>query len=607
MSYILGISAYYHDAAAALIKDGEIIAAAQEERFTRIKNDASFPANAIRYCLQQAGILLCDISTIIYYEKPYLKFERILEIFYRYAPWGVEQFIKGIPIWIEEKLFCKRMLKRELHKLGKFDEQHCKLLFSEHHLSHAASAFFGSDFQEAAIITVDGVGEWNTLSIAHGKANQIQLIKEMRFPDSIGLFYSAFTYYLGFKVNSGEYKMMGLAPYADRSDRQTSKFVDQIKQHLLTIHPDGSISLNMYYFSFHKKMRMVHEKRWEQLFQLKPRKAESEIRPEHASLALAAQIVLEEILLRIVQTAQKLTGCSNLCLAGGVALNCVANGKIIRSQLFEHVFIQPAAGDAGGALGAAWATYYIYQGHSRKAGMNGDKMHFAQTGPQYTEHEIQDFLDSNNISYHYLDEAFLYEEVAKHIASGLCIGWFQGRMEFGPRALGNRSILADPRDKEMQKRLNLKIKFRESFRPFAPVILKEKVGDSFEKLNESNYMLITTNISLKHRIPLPKHYQDLDAAERLALPKSDIPAVTHVDFSARVQTVDEQSNPKLTKLLRAFEQLTGYPLLINTSFNVRGEPIVCTPQDAYRCFMTTNLDLLVLGNYIINKNNIQKS
>ena len=311
--------------------------------------------------------------------------------------------------------------------------------------------------------------------------------------------------------------------------------------------------------------------------------------------------------MRIVQTAQKLTGCSNLCLAGGVALNCVANGKIIRSQLFEHVFIQPAAGDAGGALGAAWATYYIYQGHSRKAGMNGDKMHFAQTGPQYTEHEIQDFLDSNNISYHYLDEAFLYEEVAKHIASGLCIGWFQGRMEFGPRALGNRSILADPRDKEMQKRLNLKIKFRESFRPFAPVILKEKVGDYFEKLTESNYMLITTNISLKHRIPLPKHYQDLDAAERLALPKSDIPAVTHVDFSARVQTVDEQSNPKLTKLLQAFEQLTGYPLLINTSFNVRGEPIVCTPQDAYRCFMTTNLDLLVLGNYIINKNNIQKS
>lgn len=399
---------------------------------------------------------------------------------------------------------------------------------------------------------------------------------------------------------------MGLAPYADRSDGKTSKFVEQIKQHLLEIHPDGSISLNMYYFSFHKKMQMVHERRWEQLFQLKRRKAESEIRPEHASLALAAQIILEEILLRIVQTAQKLTGCSNLCLAGGVALNCVANGKIIRSQQFEHVFIQPAAGDAGGALGAAWATYYIYQGHPRTAETDGDKMHFAQTGPQYTKHEIQNFLDSHRIFYHYLDEISLYEEVANYIASGLCVGWFQGRMEFGPRALGNRSILADPRDKEMQKRLNLKIKFGESFRPFAPVILKEKVGDYFEELIESNYMLITTDIARKHRSSLPNHYQDLDCTERLALPKSDIPAVTHVDFSARVQTVDDQSNPKITKLLRAFEQLTGCPLLINTSFNVRGEPIVCSPQDAYRCFMATNLDILVLGNYIINKNNIQK-
>lgn len=606
MNYILGISAYYHDAAAALIKDGEIIAAAQEERFTRIKNDASFPANAIRYCLQQAEISLKDISTIIYYEKPYLKFERILEIFYRYAPWSITQFIKGIPIWIEEKLFCKQMLKRELRKIGTFNEQHCKLLFAEHHLSHAASAFFGSNFQEAAIVIIDGVGEWSTLSIAYGKGNQIQLKKEMQFPNSIGLFYSAFTYYLGFKVNSGEYKMMGLAPYADRSDAQTQRLIKLIKQHLLTIHPDGSISLNMHYFSFHKKMRMVHEKRWEQLFHLKPRKTESEIKPEHTRLALAAQIVLEEILLRIMQTAKDLTRCPNLCLAGGVALNCVANGKIVRSHLFERVFIQPAAGDAGGALGAAWATYYIYQGHPRNSVIEKDKMLFAQTGPQYSEQEIQDFLDSQHIPYRYLDETSLYKHIAEQIASGLCVGWFQGRMEFGPRALGNRSILADPRDKTMQKRLNLKIKFRESFRPFAPVILKEKVNDYFEKITESHYMLITTDIIRKHRKPLPSHYKKLNYKEQLGLPKSDIPAVTHVDFSARVQTIDEQSNPKLTKLIRAFELQTGYPLLINTSFNVRGEPIVCSPQDAYRCFMATDLDLLVLGNYIIDKNNIQK-
>lgn len=600
--YILGISAYYHDAAAALLKKGEIIAAAQEERFTRIKNDASFPHNAIRYCLQQAGISLADVSTIIYYEKPYLKFERILEIFYRYAPWSIEQFIQGIPIWIEEKIFCKRMIKKELRKIEGFNEMKSELLFSEHHLSHASSAFFGSNFQEAAIITIDGVGEWSTLSIMHGNGNQITLLKEMKFPDSLGLLYSAFTYYLGFKVNSGEYKMMGLAPYADRNNKLTQFYIRQIKQHLLEIHPDGSISLNMYYFAFHKKMKMVHEKRWEKLFLLKRRIPESEPSPQHACLAQAIQMVLEEILFRIVKTAKKITGSNNLCLAGGVALNCVANGKIVRSQLFEHVFIQPASGDAGGALGAAWAAYHIYQEHPKLERQGEpDLMNFAQTGPSYSNKEILDFLQKEQIEFTYLEDQLLFKQIAQKIASGLCVGWFQGRMEYGPRALGNRSILADPRSNEMQKRLNLKIKFRESFRPFAPVILKEKAKEFFNDITTSYYMLITTDITSSHRLTLPKNYQELTNKERLAMRKSDVPAITHVDFSARVQTVDEQSNPKLTGLLRAFEQQTQCPLLINTSFNVRGEPIVCSPQDAFQCFMHTDLDLLVLGNYIITK------
>ncbi len=603
MSYLLGISAYYHDAAAALLKDGEIVAAAQEERFSRKKNDPSFPVNAIKYCLRQAGITLSEVPEIVYYEKPYLKFERILEIFYRYAPWGAGQFIQGLPLWIEEKLFCRRMLRRALSQIEGFDAAKHKLLFSEHHLSHAASAFFGSNFREAAIVTADGVGEWSTLSIMRGEGNRISLLKEMRFPDSLGLLYSSFTYYLGFKVNSGEYKMMGLAPYADRDGELTRSYVERIKRHLLTLHPDGSISLNMRYFSFHKKMRMVDERRWEALFQLKPRKPESELLPQHACLALAAQIVVEEALLRIVKTAKELTGSSNLCLAGGVALNCVANGKILRSGLFERMFIQPASGDAGGALGAAWAAYYIYQGHERiiREGEK-DRMCHAQTGPSFTDQEVRIFLDSLEVPYTYMEEEQLCQRVAELIASGLCVGWFQGRMEYGPRALGNRSILADPRGTGMQKRLNLKIKFRESFRPFAPVILKERVSEYFEGVPESDYMLLTAEVTRAHRLALPDHYKELSGKERLALPKSDVPAITHVDFSARVQTVDACTNPRLTQLIRAFDRLTGCPLLINTSFNVRGEPIVCSPQDAYRCFRATDLDVLVLGNFLILKN-----
>lgn len=604
--FILGISAYYHDSAAALVKNGTIIAAAQEERFSRKKNDASFPCQAIRYCLDAASISLSSIDIIVFYDKPFLKFERILETFYRHAPKGFLPFLKGIPIWIKEKMFFKRMLRKELHKLGNYNEQQTELLFTEHHLAHAASAFFASPYKEAAILTIDGVGEWATLSIAAGYENTIRIIKEMHFPDSVGLFYSAFTYYLGFRVNSGEYKLMGLAPYGDRQSETTLHFARLIKDRLLSIHPDGSITLNLKFFNYQKGLTMVQNKKWEKLFGFPRRKPETALEPKHCSLACAAQMITEEILLKLTAETRKQTSSSSLCLAGGVALNCVANSKIAKSELFDNLFIQPAAGDAGGALGAALAAYYIYAGNERK-NPAFDSMQGALLGPEYTDEEVHRIAKDKNIPFQtFGNSEQLCNYTAKKLSEGNCIGWFQGRMEFGPRALGNRSILADPRYPEMQQQVNTKIKFRESFRPFAPAILKEDAALYFDSPTESDYMLLTTDIKGNYKKTLPDNYPQLSVMEKLRVPKSDFPSITHVDFSSRLQTVGRKTNPLFRSLLSAFKQQTGCPMLINTSFNVRGEPIVCTPEDALNCFIATDMNYLVIGNTIFDKTTIQK-
>lgn len=599
--FILGISAYYHDSAAALIKNGTIIAAAQEERFSRKKNDASFPCQAIRYCLEAASIPLSSIDIIVFYDKPFLKFERILETFYRHAPKGVLPFLKGIPVWIKEKMFFKRMLRKELHKLGDYNEQQTRLLFTEHHLAHAASAFFASPYKEAAILTIDGVGEWATLSLAAGYENTIRIIKEMHFPDSVGLFYSAFTYYLGFRVNSGEYKLMGLAPYGDRQSETTLHFVRLIKDRLLSIHPDGSITLNLKFFNYQKGLTMVQNKKWEKLFGFPRREPETALGANHCSLACAVQMITEEILLKLTAEARKQTPYSSLCLAGGVALNCVANSKIVKSGLFDNLFIQPAAGDAGGALGAALAAYYIYAGNERK-NPAFDSMQGALLGPEYTDEEVHRIAKDKNIPFQTFENSeLLCHYTAKRLSEGNCIGWFQGRMEFGPRALGNRSILADPRYSEMQQQVNVKIKFRESFRPFAPAICKEDAALYFDSPAESDYMLLTTDIKGNYKKTLPDNYTQLSVMEKLSVPKSDFPSITHVDFSSRLQTVDRKTNPLFWSLLTTFKQQTGCPMLINTSFNVRGEPIVCTPEDALDCFIATDMNYLVIGNTIFDK------
>ncbi|WP_459187571.1 carbamoyltransferase [Parabacteroides sp. APC149_11_2_Y6] len=599
--FILGISAYYHDSAAALIKNGTIIAAAQEERFSRKKNDASFPCQAIRYCLEAASIPLSSIDIIVFYDKPFLKFERILETFYRHAPKGVLPFLKGIPVWIKEKMFFKRMLRKELHKQGDYNEQQTRLLFTEHHLAHAASAFFASPYKEAAILTIDGVGEWATLSLAAGYENTIRIIKEMHFPDSVGLFYSAFTYYLGFRVNSGEYKLMGLAPYGDRQSETTLHFVRLIKDRLLSIHPDGSITLNLKFFNYQKGLTMVQNKKWEKLFGFPRREPETALGANHCSLACAVQMITEEILLKLTAEARKQTPYSSLCLAGGVALNCVANSKIVKSGLFDNLFIQPAAGDAGGALGAALAAYYIYAGNERK-NPAFDSMQGALLGPEYTDEEVHRIAKDKNIPFQTFENSeLLCNYTAKRLSEGNCIGWFQGRMEFGPRALGNRSILADPRYPEMQQQVNVKIKFRESFRPFAPAICKEDAALYFDSPTESDYMLLTTDIKGNYKKTLPDNYTQLSVMEKLSVPKSDFPSITHVDFSSRLQTVDRKTNPLFWSLLTTFKQQTGCPMLINTSFNVRGEPIVCTPEDALDCFIATDMNYLVIGNTIFDK------
>ncbi|MGZ3861823.1 MAG: carbamoyltransferase family protein [Bacteroidia bacterium] len=599
---ILGISAFYHDSAAALLKDGEIIAAAQEERFTRIKHDPAFPANAIKFCLEFSGLTLDQVDTVVFYDKPFLKFERLLETYYAFAPKGLLSFITAMPVWIKEKLFLKKLIKDELKKIGTYDKNKTQFLFPEHHLSHAASAYYPSPFSKAAILTIDGVGEWATASVSLGEGKDITVLKELKFPNSVGLLYSSFTYFLGFKVNSGEYKLMGLAPYGNAGSKEVNDFVNTIKNDLVEIKDDGSIGMNQGFFNYATGLRMVNDAKWEKLFGFKKRLPEEELQQQHCDLALAIQLVTEEIVIKMAAEAKRITAAENLCLAGGVALNCVANGKLQRENLFKEIFIQPAAGDAGGALGAALAAHHIYFSNEKTNNPGNDPLKGSYLGPQFTNEEIEQTLKKYNVvSKHFSNFDELSGETAKLIAEGNIIGWFQGRMEFGPRALGNRSILADPRNSEMQKKLNLKIKFRESFRPFAPSVLAEDVSAYFDLRGTSPYMLLVADVKKEKRKGLPSNYNSLSIKDKLYQLRSDLPAVTHVDFSARIQTVYKQANPQYHQLISAFKKITGCSVVVNTSFNVRGEPIVGTPEDAYRCFMRTEIDYLVIGNYLLSK------
>ncbi len=601
-SKILGISAFYHDSAAALTVGGKIVAAAQEERFTREKHTAEFPVHAIQYCLEEAGLELNELDAIVFYDKPLLKFERLLETYYAFAPKGFLSFIKAIPVWIKDKLFLKKMITDSLKEIGEYDKRKVKLLFSEHHLSHMASAYFTSPFNEAAILTIDGVGEWSTATIGLGKGNSIRPLKELHFPHSVGLMYSAFTYYLGFTVNSGEYKLMGLAPYGDPDAAQTKLFGQLIKQHLVDIKEDGSVWLNQSYFSYATGLKMVYDKKWEQLFGFPKRKEADELQQCHCNLALAIQKVTEEIVLKMAAEAKQLTGADYLCMAGGVALNAVANGKLVESGLFKEIYIQPAAGDAGGALGAALAVNYMYAGEERVATNGNDLMEGTYLGPAYTDQQIESTGKKAKAVYRKFDtEDKLMEKVASLIKEGNVVGWFQGRMEFGPRSLGNRSILADPRNEEMQKKVNMKIKYREGFRPFAPSVLSEDLSHYFNLQTRSPYMLMVAPVNEKHRKKLPEHFHQLPLKEKLYHPRSVLQAITHTDFSARIQTVHKETNPRFWKLINAFKQQTNTGLLLNTSFNVRGEPMVNTPLDAYRCFMSTDMDYLVMNDYVFCK------
>jgi carbamoyltransferase len=596
---ILGISAFYHDSAAALVVNGTIVAAAQEERFTRKKHDAGFPINAIRYVLQEAGVDFNELTTIAFYDKPLLKFERLLETYHAFAPRGLLSFVTALPVWMKEKLFMKNVLRRQLETLG---DARVPMLFPEHHLSHAASAFYPSPFEEAAILTIDGVGEWATTTLCYGKANSIKILKELHFPHSVGLLYAAFTYYLGFKINSGEYKVMGLVPYGDPRSSQTNEFRQKILSTLVDVRDDGSMLLNMDYFDFATQLTMTRDEKWEGLLGLPRRKPESEIQQAHMNLALALQQVTEQIVLMLARTAQQLTGSRNLVMAGGVALNCVANSKIQESGIFDAIWIQPAAGDAGGALGAALAAFHI--GHNQKrTPIPGDAMQHAYLGPQYTDKEILNVAQKFDAPFRRFEKLEdLTAQVSEKIASGNIVGWFQGRMEFGPRALGNRSILGDPRNPVLQKMLNLKIKSREEFRPFAPSVLLEDLPDYFNTITPSPYMLFVAALRCELRHPEPEHYQALSLYDRLYHVRSDVPAVTHIDYSARIQTVTRESNPEFFQLLRDFKAITGCGMLINTSFNVRGEPIVCTPQEAYAGFMRTGMDYLVMGKFLFARN-----
>jgi carbamoyltransferase len=599
---ILGISAFYHDAAAAVVVGGEVVAAAQEERFTRDKHTPSFPINAIKYCLTETGLDVDELDAIAFYDKPLLKFERLLETYYSFAPRGLISFAKAIPVWLNEKLFLKKLIFDGLKETGNFDKKKVNLLFPEHHLSHAASAFFASPYNEAAILTIDGVGEWCTASVSVGQGTNIKVLRELNFPHSVGLLYSAFTYYLGFTVNSGEYKLMGLAPYGDPQSDQTQKQIELIKQTLVDVKEDGSVWLNQDYFNYATGLSMVKEKKWEQLFGFPRRKPESMLEQHHCNLALAIQRVTEEIVLRMARAVREETGMDYLCLAGGVALNCVANGLLLREKVFKQLFIQPAAGDAGGALGAALAVHHMYFGEERNNGHWQDLMQGAYLGPEYSERDVLLMCKKVKAVYRKYDDFHeLARTVASKIADGCVVGWFQGRMEFGPRALGNRSILGDARNDDMQKKLNLKIKYREGFRPFAPSVLAEDAREYFELEGDSPYMLIVAPVNQSRRNALPEGYHAMPLWDKLYYKRSDIQAVTHLDFSARIQTVHKETNPRFWELINAFKEQTGYGLVVNTSFNVRGEPIVCTPLDAYRCFMSTEMDYLVINDFVFEK------
>jgi carbamoyltransferase len=584
---ILGISAYYHDSAACLVRDGAIIAAAQEERFTRKKHDAEFPRNAIDYCLRERGITTGELNYVAFYEKPFLKFDRILHSYLAYAPRGIHSFLKAIPLWIKDKIWMKTELQKELNFEG-------QIVFSEHHEAHAASAFYPSPFQEAAFLTVDGVGEWTTTSYGIGRGNHVQIHGELHFPHSLGLLYSAFTYFTGFRVNSGEYKLMGLAPYG------RPKYTDLILRELIDLKEDGSFRLNMKYFNYGVGLTMTNAK-FDQLFGRPPRKPESKLTQSDMDLAHSIQDVTEEIMYRMAKHVKRETGLRNLCLAGGVALNCVANGKIMREGVFDRIWIQPAAGDAGGALGAALFTWHEYLGKSRTADGVRDTQRGSYLGPEFRNDEIRRFLQSQNAPFVELRDDEIPYRIADLVASEKVIGWFQGRMEFGPRALGGRSIIGDARSPKMQEVMNLKIKFRESFRPFAPSVLQERVTEWFDLSEESPYMLLVAPVAKKHCRELTPEENQKFGLEKLLTLRSTIPAVTHVDYSARIQTVTEDWNPLYYRMIKCFEQKHGCPVIINTSFNVRGEPIVRSPEDAYLCFMRTNMDYLIMGNFLLEK------
>ena len=591
---LIGISAHYHDSAAALIRDGKIVAAAQEERFTRKKHDPDFPANAIRYCLEEAGLTMADIDGVVYYDKPLIKFERLLETYLSYAPLGFRSFVKAMPVWLKDKLYLKQTLKKELAKLGGCKEAVLPpLLFAEHHQSHAASAFFPSPFEKAAVLCMDGVGEWATTSVWLGEGNTLTPQWEMNFPHSLGMLYSAFTYYTGFKVNSGEYKLMGLAPYGE------PKYVDLILDKLMDLKEDGTFRLDMQYFNYATGLTMTND-RFAELFGGPARKPESEITAKEMDIARSIQAATEEIVLRLARTVHKELGVDYLCLAGGVALNCVSNGRLLREGPFKDIWIQPAAGDAGGAIGCALAAYYAKSGATRTPEA-GDSMQGSYLGPRYAADEIARQLESYGAKYEVLDDDSFFDRVSGILAEEKVVGWFQGRMEFGPRALGGRSIIGDPRSRDMQSVMNLKIKFRESFRPFAPSVRAEKVGEWFEQDGPSPYMLIVAPVREEKRIAMTADQEKLFGIDKLNVPRSQVPSITHVDYSARIQTIHRETNPRYYRLIEAFEQKTGCPILINTSFNVRGEPIVCTPGDAYRCFMRTGMDYLVIENFVLAK------
>ena len=599
---ILGISAFYHDSAAAIIEDGRILAAVQEERFTRKKHDKSFPLNACKYCLEHTGFEIDELDAVVFYDKPLLKFERLLETYYNNAPLGFISFATAMPVWFKEKLFLKKLIRDELRNVQSYKPENLKLLFPEHHLSHAASAFYPSSFEEAAIITIDGVGEWATASICHGKGNKITILKELHFPHSLGLLYSAFTYYLGFRVNSGEYKLMGLAPYGIPGSDRVNQFISFIKTELVKIYDDGSIWMNQDYFNYATGLEMVNEKKWKKLFGVPRRKPESDFTQEVCDLALAIQMVTEEIILKMAKEAKRLTNSNNICLAGGVALNCVANGSLLKENIFENIFIQPASGDAGGSLGSALAAYHLYFDCPRDVSDKRTSMQGSYFGPEYDNKEIEKTSRRYKAVYKYYENFDnLAIDVADLLDRGNVIGWFQGRMEFGPRALGNRSIIGDARNTEMQKKLNLKIKYRESFRPFAPSVLEEDNSKYFELNTPSPYMLLVADVRKDIRNKMPDNYYELPLRERLYVKRSEIPAITHIDFSARIQTVNRETNPRYWSLINKFKEKTNYGVIVNTSFNVRGEPIVCTPEDAYKCFMRTEMDYLVLNNYIFDK------